>query len=88
MARRSWEWPAHEVVVATSMLLGEPSPVICSCCLGRHVSQGLFMMHTCGQCNGCGYDIIGAATAEALKYEEHELPAYIPLHKNYKGQKR
>lgn len=89
MGRRSWEWPKHEEVVATSMLLEEPAPVICSACLGRHVAQGLFMVHACGQCGGCGYDLIGEQTAKAVGINEDELPRHAAWEEwRRKGVKR
>lgn len=60
--------PPAEEIIATSMLLGEEAPIICSCCLGRRKSRGLFgVMSTCGQCEGWGFDYVGRKTCEALR---------------------
>lgn len=58
--------PSPEEIEATAMLLGEPT-IICSCCLGRQTTRGIFGgKRRCGQCNGWGYDYLGDKTLEAF----------------------
>jgi hypothetical protein len=57
----------YEELCAAAMLLGEHSPIICSCCLGSGVSNNLFGFRRCGQCGGIGYDLIEPKTLEFLK---------------------
>lgn len=57
----------HNEVVATAMLLGDVSPIICSGCLGKgreRVPWGGF--RRCPQCDGWGFDYIGPLTRKAL----------------------
>lgn len=57
----------QKVVLTASMLLGEGSPIICSCCRGRGSSNGVFGgWSRCGQCSGTGYDYIGPKTIQYL----------------------
>ena len=59
--------PTLQVLIeATAMLLGE-NTIICSCCLGKGASRGLFGgKRRCGQCRGTGFDYIGERTKQAL----------------------
>lgn len=59
--------PSHDEIVAISMLLGEFPPIICSCCMGRGFGMELWGRLRCIQCDGLGYDYMGAKTREALK---------------------
>jgi hypothetical protein len=53
-------------IEAASMLLGEHL-ILCSCCLGRRYSPGIFGgPRRCGQCEGTGYDYIGPKTKELM----------------------
>lgn len=57
----------HNEVVATAMLLGDVSPIICSGCLGKgreRVPWGGF--RRCPQCDGWGFDYMGPLTRKAL----------------------
>lgn len=56
----------HNEAVATAMLLGEPLPVVCSCCGGKRLMRGIFGYSACGQCMGTGYDIMCSGTARAM----------------------
>jgi hypothetical protein len=67
MADEREHWPPHDEIVATSMLLGEGPPILCSCCLGKRTTSGVFgSWRRCGQCRGLGYDLLGSRTRKAL----------------------
>lgn len=56
----------HEEATATAMLIGEPAPIICSCCLGRRIERRIFGWGRCGQCMGTGYDLMGPKTGKIM----------------------
>lgn len=68
--------PSAEEIMATSMLLGDFTPVICSCCLGKQYICTIFGARvSCSQCHGTGYDAIGRETRKIMGLPEPE--AYL-----------
>lgn len=58
----------HDRIMATAMIMGENTPIICSCCMGHRTQSGVFgSWRTCGQCNGSGFDLIPAKVVAVLK---------------------
>lgn len=57
---------SHEEVVALSMLLGDVSPLKCSCCRGNGWNSRLWGKRGCSQCKGLGYDLLGSKTLNAV----------------------
>lgn len=56
----------YNEIVTVAGLLGDHTPIVCSCCMGTGTTARLWGVRSCGQCGGDGYDAIGMATRKAM----------------------
>lgn len=66
----------YDEILTVAMLLGEETPIICSCCIGTGANKGIFGgPSACGQCRNTGYDWIGVKTLQHFtRKREHKEP--------------